>query len=233
MNPVKVVRKHLPDGTDPSNVSPSRRELLRTCGPALSLAGCLSSGLLSGHPEIREESGQTVERTMSTPLTDEPANSAFATLVVGERSGFHLGEKKPHQVWVRNGTGENGTDENRMSENGADGNRTSENETDESSTAESREMLVEIGASPDADPWFRRTYEFAPDDQLVIELRTSHEYAVSVEAGDATETVEVPESRFDCNDSATDVVVRTGEIETMGITTDGGCPTFERTSSIL
>jgi hypothetical protein len=167
-------------------------------GLAVGLSGCLSSGLLSDRPDVREQSGQTVERTIHTPLTDETADPAFATLVVGEQGGggFHLGEQKPHQVWVRNGT---------------------EN---------SREVLVEIGPTSDADPWFRRTYEIGPGAQLAVELRTPREYAVSVEAADAAETVEVSEDRFDCNDSAHDVVVREAKIETMGVTTEEGCSTF-------
>ena len=200
MNPVKADGKHLPGRTVRPDVSPSRRELLRTCGPALSLAvglsGCLSSvPFVGGPPKVREESGQTVERAIHTPLTDETADPAFATLVVGER-GFHLGEKKPHQVWVRNGT------------------------------EKSRDLLVEVGPTADADPWFRRNYDFAPGARLAVELRTPREYAISVEAADAGETIEVAESRFDCNDSAHDVVVRNGEIETVGVATDQGCSIF-------
>lgn len=67
-----------------------------------------------------------------------------------------------------------------------------------------------------------------------VELRTSGGYAVTVRAGDRSEaaeganeeTVEVPESWFDCNDSAMEAVIREGEIEKTGITTDEGCSTF-------
>lgn len=188
----------------------NRRELLRVGGSAFgasalaaSISGCLS-GPLVGHPEVREESGQTVERTIHTPLTDESADPAFATLVVGDRGGFHLGEKKPVQVWVRNGTDER------------------------------REVGVELAANADADPWFARLYDFDSGAQLVIELRTPGEYAVTVRDGDRAEAVEVasvetvgvPESWFDCNDSAMEAVVREGEIETTGITTDEGCSSF-------
>jgi hypothetical protein len=106
-------------------MSPSRRKFLRAGGPAAYLAVGLSLvGLLSGRPDVREQSGQTVERTNHAPLTDETADPAFTTLVVGERGGggFHLGAQKPHQVWVRN------------------------------ATENARNVLVEVGANPDADP---------------------------------------------------------------------------------
>lgn len=171
----------------------NRRELLAVggSGVASSLSGCLSEPLF-GHPEVREQSGQAVERAIYTPLSDESADPAFATLAVGER-GFHLGERKPHQVWVRNAAGER------------------------------REVAVGIGGSTDGNPWFRRRYGFDPGARLVIELRTPREYAVSIRAGEREEIVEVSKSRFDCNDSARDVVVREGKIEAMRVTTGQGC----------
>lgn len=188
----------------------NRRELLGAGGSAFgasmlatSISGCLS-GPLFGHPEVREESGQTVERAIHTPLTDEFADPAFATLVVGERGGFYLGEKKPVQVWVRNGTDER------------------------------REVGVELAESADADSWFARSYDFESGAQFVIELRTPGEYAVTVRVGGVAEaadganeeTVAVPESWFDCNDSAMEVILREKEIEKTGITTDVDCSTF-------
>ena len=181
----------------------NRRELLAAGGSAFgasalvaSLSGCLA-GPLVGHPEVRQESGQTVERTIHTPLTDESAAPAFATLVVGER-GASLGERKPVQVWVRNDTDER------------------------------REVRFELAenADADADPWFARTYDFDPGAQFVVELRTPGEYAATVRVGDRAQTVEVPKSWFDCNDSAMEAVVREEKIETTGITTGEGCASF-------
>ena len=180
----------------------NRRELLRVGGSALgasaltaSLSGCLS-GPLVGHPEVREEPGQTVERAIHTPLTDETADPAFATLVVGERGGFHLGEKKPVQAWVRNAT-----DERRV-------------------------VHVGLAENVDAEPWSARSYDFDPGAQLVVELRTPGEYAVTVRTGDLSEIVEAPKSWFDCNDSAMEAVLRDGEIETTGATTEMACSSF-------
>lgn len=184
----------------------NRRELLGVgwrglvaSGLAGSLSGCLSSGVLREHPEVREETGQTVERSIYTPLSDESADPAFATLLVGNRGGFHLRERNPHQVWMRNETGER------------------------------RKLTIDLADDSDADPWFRRTYDADPGTRLVVELRRVRSYALTIrtdygrETSIRQETVEVPASRFDCNASATDVVVRESEIESMAATTDEGC----------
>jgi hypothetical protein len=90
-------------------------------------------------------------------------------------------------------------------------------------TGESRDVTVELADDTDADPWFSRRYDFERGARLVAELRSPRRYAVTIRAGDRAETVAVPKSRFDCNASATDVVVRESEMETFGITTDEGC----------
>jgi hypothetical protein len=70
---------------------------------------------------------------------------------------------------------------------------------------------------------FSRSYDLNADTNLAIDLRESRAYAITVRVDGRAETVEVPESRFDCNDSATDVVVREDEIKTSSIRTDIGC----------
>lgn len=89
-------------------------------------------------------------------------------------------------------------------------------------TDQRREFTVEIG-DPDAEPWYRRTYAVGPAANVAIDLRASRRYAVTVRVGDRAKTVAVPESRFDCNDSATDVVVRDDEIASRSISTSMDC----------
>src|SRR6056297_2814368 len=90
-------------------------------------------------------------------------------------------------------------------------------------TDRSREILLEIGGTPDADPWFRRTSALASGANLAIDLRNARDYAISVATAERARTVEVPEPRVDCNDSATDVVVREDAIESRTISTQEGC----------
>ncbi|WP_137284742.1 hypothetical protein [Halorussus salinisoli] len=166
----------------------NRRRLLAVGGSALaaSVSGCLSSvPLVGGPPEVREKSGESLDRSVPPAVTDLSADSTVTTLVVGRGSN-------PHQVWVWNETGE------------------------------TQELAIEIG-KPDAAPWVRRSYDFGADANLAIDLRDARRYAVTVWVGGRERTVEIPEARFDCNDSATDVLVRGDEMETTGITTDMGC----------
>lgn len=92
-------------------------------------------------------------------------------------------------------------------------------------TRASREVSVGIGGEPDAEPWFRETYALDAGANLAIDLREARQYVirVSVGAGEPETTVEVPESRFDCNDSATDVAVREDEIASQTISTQEAC----------
>ncbi len=85
------------------------------------------------------------------------------------------------------------------------------------------EVTVEIGGKADAEPWFRKSYDLDADANLAIDLRESRDYAISVGVGDRTETVEVSESEFDCNASATDVAIRAEEFDTASIRTAQGC----------
>lgn len=82
-------------------------------------------------------------------------------------------------------------------------------------TDERREVTVKLAERADADPWFARSYGFDIGAQLAVELRTPRE-----------ETVEVPKSWFDCNDSAMEAVLHEEEVEKTGVTTDMGCSAF-------
>jgi hypothetical protein len=167
----------------------NRRDLLTVGGSALasSLSGCISSvPFVGGSPEVREESGDSLDRRVPTALPDLSADSTVAALAVGRGTNSH-------QVWVWNETGRR------------------------------QAFEIEIGSGPDADPWFSRRYDLDADANLAIDLRESRAYAITVRVDGRAETVEVPESRFDCNDSATDVAVREDEIGTQTISTSMGC----------
>ncbi|UPW01223.1 hypothetical protein M0R88_03740 [Halorussus gelatinilyticus] len=90
-------------------------------------------------------------------------------------------------------------------------------------TGEKRTVSIEIGGSAGAEPWFRERYDLAAGANLAIDLREKRDYAIRVSVGDRTKTVEYPESRFDCNATATDVVIRDGKFEVASIQTTEGC----------
>lgn len=88
-------------------------------------------------------------------------------------------------------------------------------------TEERRAIELRIG--PESDPWFEQSYEFDADDSLAIDLRTAREYEMFVTVGDRETRVRVEKSDFDCNESATDVLVKKTETVTQTISTDAGC----------
>lgn len=87
----------------------------------------------------------------------------------------------------------------------------------------SREVSLGIGGEDDGEPWFRESYALDTDANLVVDLRESRRYAITVQAGEQSETVEISESRFDCNASATDVAIRADGIESRSISTSMAC----------
>lgn len=93
-------------------------------------------------------------------------------------------------------------------------------------TDERRKIAVSIGPDGSSEPWFERTYAFDAGSVLAIELRASRRYAIGVETGDRRKTVDVPRSRFDCNDSATDVLVGEQETKAQTISTSVDCGGF-------
>lgn len=92
------------------------------------------------------------------------------------------------------------------------------NETDQR-----RKIAVELRGRSDADPWFRGSYDLDSGAGLALDLRTPRNYAISVGVDGREKTVTVPESRFDCNDSATDVALRAETIETQTVSTTMDC----------
>ncbi|UPV75145.1 hypothetical protein M0R89_03525 [Halorussus limi] len=90
-------------------------------------------------------------------------------------------------------------------------------------TERSREVTVGIAGGADAEPWFSKRYALDAGANLAIDLRESGDYAITVGLGDREKIVEVPESRFDCNESATDVAIRADRIESASISTSEGC----------
>ena len=90
-------------------------------------------------------------------------------------------------------------------------------------TDRNRDVAVEIGGEADAKPWFRGNYALDADANLVVDLRDPWNYAITVEVGERSETVKIPESWFDCNASATDVAIRGDGIESRSISTTMKC----------
>ena len=90
-------------------------------------------------------------------------------------------------------------------------------------TSVSRAVGIEIAGKSDAEPWFRETYDLAADANLAIDLREERDYAIRVRVGDREETVEYPESWFDCNATATDVVIRDEKFDVASVRTEKGC----------
>ncbi|WP_435176178.1 hypothetical protein [Halorussus sp. AFM4] len=86
-----------------------------------------------------------------------------------------------------------------------------------------RDVALEIGGEGDEKPWFREEYTLDTDTNLVVDLRDPRNYAIAVRVGERSETVEVPESRFDCNASATDVAIREDGLESRSISTAMAC----------
>lgn len=127
-------------------------------------------------------------------MVESTSSKPFWAFAVGNRDTVaNPDDNLAHQVWVWNDTGRK------------------------------QEVTVEIGDESDSTPWFSRSYDLGTDANLAIDLRESRAYAITVRVDGRKRTVSVSESRFDCNDSATDIVVREDEIETSGITTDMDC----------
>ncbi|NHN59956.1 MULTISPECIES: hypothetical protein [Halorussus] len=90
-------------------------------------------------------------------------------------------------------------------------------------TDRSRDVALEIAGEGDAEPWFRGEYALDADTNLIVDLRDPRHYAVTVRVGERSKTVDVPKSRFDCNNSATDVAIREDGIESRSISTSMAC----------
>lgn len=90
-------------------------------------------------------------------------------------------------------------------------------------TDDRRQIAVSVGPDESAEPWFARTYAFDAGSVLAIELRASRRYVIGVETVGREKTVDVPRSWFDCNDSATDVLVGEAETKVQTISTSMKC----------
>lgn len=138
----------------------------------------------------------SVSRSVPDSLdTTDVAPTPFLALSVGERSQVQSEHRKPHQVWVWN-------------------------DADEAhdltlTLSNARGTIIE------------RTVSFEANSKvaIVLQVPSKYEFTVAIEGeSETSETVEIPFSQFDCNDSASDVVVRDdGTIESGSVTTQMAC----------
>lgn len=188
---------------------PSRRDLFRTCGPALSLAvglaGCLSSSRDSRttsettpgrSSNVREVDPATVSDrgVPRSPNVGSDTNDPFRTFVVGERPEDPDDHYETPHVWVWNLTGRTATFELALAVGNA-------------------ELL-------DLEP------EFPAGEPLAVVFRDPRTYEIEIRADDRARTVEIGPNRFRCNASGTDVLVKNEGIEAETISTSMACTTI-------
>lgn len=214
---------------------PSRRRYLRTAGIGLGLglAGCLGTGGESpdGTTELptemttelptemttespTETTESPTEATTRSPPTAETAQPA----AVAERGvpivpTVESTETRPFRAFVV-GDRDGVTDP----ENNLPHQIWIWNDTDEK-----REISVSLAAG--GATVLDETVEFPARAALGIELADPRRYELTARADDLEQTVEISRSQFDCNRSATDVVVRRDEITDATITTELACET--------
>lgn len=90
-------------------------------------------------------------------------------------------------------------------------------------------LSVNLVLTADGATVLNDEYEFDADANLALELRAPRSYELTVRAGDREKTV--PLSHTDCNDSATDVVIRDDGIEYSTTTTELACRTTTASDS--
>ncbi|WP_135853771.1 hypothetical protein [Halorussus salinus] len=172
----------------------TRRDLLAGGGSALALVGLgVASSGCLSSVPLVGGPPEVREETGLSPPRLQPANSTLYADSTHATLVVGDGEDRDEQIWVWNETGE------------------------------SRSVAIEIGGSADAKPWFRETYDLAAEANLAIDLREERDYAIRVRVGDRSETVEYPKSWFDCNATATDVVIRDEKFDVASVTTEKGC----------
>lgn len=89
-------------------------------------------------------------------------------------------------------------------------------------STEGRDLVVDLRA--EGTDLFRRTVAFPPDGVVEVALFTRSNYRIDVGPPGTPSTVEYPASRFDCNERALDVRVRSGgAVESLFVGTDVGC----------
>ncbi|WP_137283621.1 hypothetical protein [Halorussus salinisoli] len=184
----------------------NRRELLGTVGAgATGMAGLLGARARASGQET--ETTTTASDGQEFTGIDSSADRPFATISVGSREGVRNPENnRPHAIRIWNDSGEARTVGLRLFRGG------------EAGTA-----ILD------------RRVEFPADGYLTLRLSEPGEYALPLRPGGATTTatdgastggtVAVPRSRFDCNDSRTDVrVAPDGAVQSVTISTEIGCP---------
>ena len=202
-------------------MSPSRRTLLRTVGVGLSaaLGGCLSSS--GGSPTT--ETTQTTESTTTIATTDTTTTAtappevnevAPADIDRGVPTGPNMGvtwNSPPFRAFAVGESPENVTDD-----------RPHHvwvwNATEETRT-------IEFALTTDGGTLFEQSTSFEPGTALAVVLREPRKYELSVTAGELEGTVTVERSRFDCNESATDVVVSANQVKTGTVSQSMACST--------
>ncbi|WP_137284741.1 hypothetical protein [Halorussus salinisoli] len=214
---------------------PSRRRLLRICatGLPLGVAGCLGTGGESPDETARTTGTETTDsgtETMSDPGTE--TSPGPETTAVGPPP--EVREVEPDAVadrGVPTGPNVESTAEQPFLAF-AVGDRDDVANPDDNlphlvwvwnDTDDSQEVGVAVTTG--GTTLLDERYEFPARAALGFELREPRPYEFTVRASDREETVGVERSRFDCNDSATDVIVEPDEIREFSITTDLACST--------
>ncbi|WP_135851861.1 hypothetical protein [Halorussus salinus] len=212
-----------------------RRELLGAVGTgAVGVAGLLGTGARGAGQETETAATTTAETTSEDGGFDGIESSAdrpFATISVGTRANVVRSENnRPHAIRVWNDSDRARAIRLRLARGGGSGGSDESSESDKSSAALDRRV------------------EFPADGYLTVRLLEPGDYALTVRPGDGTgeggmggvattatatatavgSTIEVPRSRFDCNDSRTDVrVASDGAVRSVTTATEIGCPPEE------
>jgi hypothetical protein len=209
---------------------PSRRTLLRTCGVSLGfgLAGCLGTGGQSSDGTNADDTTATTatetspassdttdpEATISarsSPPTVEQADPAtVADRGVPVSPTVDSTDSKPFRAFTIGDRGDVANPDDNLPHQIWVWNDTNEE----------REIAVALTAGEATV--LDETREFPARAALAIELADPRPYEL---------TVEIPRSQFDCNDSATDVIVRSDEISDATTTTELACETATASGS--
>lgn len=188
----------------------NRRELLGAVGlGATGIAGFVGKRAGSAVGQDNQSTQSTETTTRQTTTADEEfagidseRDQPFATISVGSREAVENPENnQPHAIRVWN---------------------------DSDSSRSIGLRLVRDG--DDESALVDRVVEFPPDGYLMLDLLEPADYTLAVRPDEETgsqdgETIQIPRSQFDCNDSRTDVAVMTdGAVKFETITTEIGCP---------
>ncbi|WP_135823983.1 hypothetical protein [Halorussus ruber] len=208
---------------------PSRRTLLRTAGIGLGLglSGCLGTG-----GESPGETSTTTETTTTETTTDPETTTASPPPTAEEVSPAAVAERGVPVVPKIESTA--ATPFRAFSVGDREGVANPEdnlphqvwvwNDTD-------AEREITLALSTGGTTVLDETVAFRARAALGIELAEPRPYELTVSEGDREKVVEIPRSRFDCNDSVTDVAVQREEIAEFTITTEMACSTTTASGS--